>query len=50
MPHKSRKPWSTKVYLTQEDEAIVELVQELGDKSWTYLAAALAERYHVKGR
>lgn len=50
MPHKSRKPWSAKVLLTQEDDAIVALVRELGDKSWTYLAAALVERYHIKGR
>ena len=45
MPHKSRKPWQPK-----EDEAITQLVFELGDKCWTSLSAELAERYHVKGR
>lgn len=45
MPHKSRKPWQPK-----EDEAITQLVLELGDKSWTTLSAALVERYRIKGR
>jgi myb proto-oncogene protein len=45
MPHKSRKPWQPK-----EDEAITQLVLELGDKCWTSLSTALVERYRIKGR
>lgn len=45
MPHKSRKPWQPK-----EDEALTQLVQELGEKSWTSLSAILTERYQIKGR
>jgi len=45
MPHKSRKQWQPR-----EDTAILLLVQELGEKSWTSLSAALTERYQIKGR
>ena len=50
MVSRSRKPWSESVLFTQEDEALREMVLEMGTRSWTELAITLKERYGIAGR
>jgi len=46
----TRKPWTEEVKLTQEDNAIRELVAEFGDRRWTAISQVLKDRYNIKGR
>lgn len=50
MVTRNRKPWSESVLPTQEDEALREMVLEMGTRSWTELAITLKERYGIAGR
>ena len=45
-----RLQWTRDVKLKQEDEAMLELIQELGTKQWTQLADRLKHTYDITGR